>query len=337
MKHSNLFFLVLIFSATLLAGCKKEKKTITKKTALDFKIRDDQAIRLGELKIYPILNQLKNQNDTLLVFAEAVKKRGFNIRKQIQGKGVFMLNSGSWNTLYFANKSADSGVLLLGDIAQDANKTFIAQKSLVIPSKKITEGSFLEIYGSEYSQTNSISLSPLFPCPPAPLRHLLFKRNQLATNWIEKALPLLGFPIGQNLNSMEINLFSEDKDDDIEIDRTPQEDIGELEDFLQRFMPIGQDEQATGCLVTYRDTILISYVFAQANLFQKEWPYLSTSIYLNQLMGYSPAEMSTYTPFINTETSATHIHQLWQQELVLPKDNAYRGEWDQTPFYLVWF
>ncbi len=338
MNYSKLFFICLIFLASLVTSCKKENKSTTKTPNIDVKILTDKAIRKGELKIYPIINLSSAQNNDHLIFAEALKNRGFNIRRSIQGQGIYTIGQLNRNTLNFANKSNVSSLLLFGDIAQASNEIFIAQESREIPAKKITEINFISINRTGYNQTEGISLKPLFPCPPTPLRNLLHNKPQLTINWLQEALPLLGFPIQNELKTheMDLNLFEKNKIEE-QSDRIPQEHLGELEDFLQRFSPIAQDNQAIGCLVTYQDTILISYIFAQANLFKKEWPYISTSIYLNQLMGYRPTEMQSFRPFVNTETSASHIQTLWKKNRVLAKDDAYRGEWDGVPFYLVWF
>ncbi len=333
MNYPNLFF-VLIFSASILASCKKDNKSTAQKPNIDFKILTDKAIRKGELKIYPIINLSSTKNNDHLIFAEAIKEPGFNIRNNIEGNGIYSFNR--WNTLYFANKSDKPGLLFFGDIAQTANQTFIARESREIPAKRITDVEVVYFDGPNDNQIGLSSINPLFPCPPVPLRHLLHNKTYLTTNWLREALPLIDFPIRHELETHEMDLNLYEVEENLS-KRIHQEHLGELEDFLHLFSPIAADKQSTGCLVTYRDTILISYFFAQANLFQKEWPYISTSIYLNQLMGYNPTEMHGFTPFIDTETSEKHIQNLWLKDLVLPKDNAYRGNLDGVPFYLVWF
>jgi len=333
MNFSKIFFFFFIVPALVISGCKKEnKKTAKEIPSINIEIPSEQAISLGDLKIYPILGSSKSQDDNHLVFAEAIKKRGFNVRRFIDGQGIYRRAS----TLFFANKTNQPSLVLLGEISQSHSNTFIMQVSREIPAKKITEIGCIQL-SEVYDIDEQLLLSPLFPCPPTPLRDLLHHKSDQTIQWLREALPLINFSVRQDLNTiqMDLNLFG-DEDEKDEAGRIPQENIGELENFLQRFIPIG--ENATGCLVTYRDTIIVSYYFAQANLFKKEWPYISTSIYLNQLMGYHPTEMSNYTPFIDEKTATGHIQKLWQQELVLPQDDAHRGEWeDGVPFYLVWF
>lgn len=328
--------LALLFLSLLLFGCKKDKKPKATTPSIDFQISEAKAIELGDLKVYPIFSKTK-QKDTHLIFAEATKLRGFITRKKIEGRNTY---SRWWESLYFANKTNQDAAILFGDIAKKNNYFFIFQEGVELPAKKITPVNCTQLDAEYYSEHKTSPISPLFPCPPVPLRNLLHQRNYLVDSWLQQALPLLGFgrPTKLDVSEMDLTLYrNQYDDDDNDTERIPQENIGDLDIFNEHFAPIGENNAATGCLVTYRDTILISYFFAEANLFQKEWPFISTSIYLNQLVGYKPKEMSTYTPFIDIQTSRDRIQQLWHQELVLPKDNAYRGNFGDVPFYLVWF
>jgi len=339
MNPLKILLSVVLFSSFILVGCKKGKKENIDIQPIDFQVVKDKSIHHGELSIYPIISNATTTDDTQLTFAEAIKTPGFNIRSTIVGYGSTTPYSPKTDIIYFANKSQKNGLLLMGEIAEENHQIYISKESAEIPKKRITAVEFITLGRYYYAQDDLNSLTPIFPCPPTPLRDLLQNRDDRAKEWLQEALELMDYYTESEANRIEIGGVFEKKEID-EPDfsiRQPQDNLGKEEDFAQKFSPIGQNNQATGCLVTYKDTILLSYVFAQADLFQKEWSKISMSIYLNQLMGFKSTEMKNYRPFLDVKTSTDHIQKLWHKNLVLPQDHAHRGESNNQPFYLVWF
>ena len=338
MNPLKILLSVVLFSSFILVGCKKEKKVNIDIQPIDFQIVKNKAIHHGELSIYPIISNTTTTDDAQLTFAEAVKTPGFNIRSTIVGYGSIPPYSTNTDIVYFANKSQKNGLLLMGEIAEENNQIYISKESAEITKKRITDVEFITLERYHYTQDDLNSLTPIFPCPPTPLRDLIQNRDNRAKKWLLEALELMGYSTESEAYKIEIGDFEKKEIDEPDFSiRQPQDNLGEEEDFAQKFSPIGQNNQATGCLVTYKDTILLSYVFAQADLFQKEWSKISMSIYLNQLMGFKSTEMKNYRPFLDVKTSTDHIQKLWHKNLVLPQDHAHRGESNNQPFYLVWF
>ncbi len=341
MNFPNRPLLFLSLFLLLFVACNKDTKTPSDIKPMEIQIQPSQRLNWGDLHIYPITTTQTTPKAPYLIPSEALLVRGFNIKKTIDESilGFGTLQKGS---LYFANKSAKPGLILLGDLLQNTRNTIhITKEGAILPAKQITEIN-THAFSFKYSETSSRQedYSYIFPCPPIPLNYLLQDNPFKTQNWLEKALPLLNYTVNDNLDQapFDFNFFSDNhpKDKEELEERMPQQDIGDSEEFMSHFAAIPTNN-TVGCLVTYKDKIVISYLFAQANIFQKEWPNISKSIFLNQLMGYYPKEWKQLTPFEDVETSTRHLQELWSKSSVFPQDNAYRGETNNQPFYLVAF
>lgn len=338
MKYRRLIFATMALSCLSILGCNKEKKTTTDINPIDIHIEKSQAIQLGALTIYPISSQTPSSENSYLIFNEILETKGFNVKKEIAGNGTISFDYTRKGKLFYANKSEQAGCALLGDISlSQQSNYYILQDAAFFPAKKIIQVDAFSINRQGLGQNDSFRA--LFPCPPTPLRYLLQNQTFLATNWLKEGLPLLNYEVDEDyeLNSFEFNLFDDNDDEEsTNEERIEQENLGSEDHFIDYFAPIA-DNHAVGCLVTYKDSIVVSYLFAQADIFKKEWFFIQRSIYLNQLMGYNTKESSQHTPFLDTQTTEQRLEQLWTQGIVLPKDKAYLGKKENQPFYLVAF
>ena len=338
-KYNIIFILILAITSS---ACKKTKPIKKIIQPIDIQLNKNQAIQYSDLTIYPITLSNKPDDTHLLTLQELIQVKGFNPKTHIQGNGAFSNSNGPTEEFFWANKTNKEGITLLGEIIHDDNENiyFLTQGDY-LPAKKITHTSIAAI--SNYGNIHSHSTHYLFPCPPTPLKSILDNNIWEAKEWLRQAIPKIHSTYKKDEETYPVSSMQkiEDEEDNFNdsdyYERDSMENLGSLLDFIQTFEPLTQNKNTAGCLVTYKDKILISYFFDNPYIFQKEWPFLIKSFYLNQLMGHSELDLQECSIFEGTDEVQDQIEKLWIKKSVTPEDNAFRGEHEGLPYYLVLF
>lgn len=339
---------ILILLAVVSTACKKKKEDPIKDIQpIDIQSDKEQAIHYGALTIYPIRLTSDPINDISHILPEVIDKKGFNIKSDLVGNGRFSMFEDVGQQIYLANKTDQEAIYLYGDLMADAHHHLaVFMTSDLIPAKKIKESNIFTFYNFDISETDH-SKDYLFPCPTVPLKHLFSEQYWKSIRWVKKALPQLeddytdsfaADELSTKLLEEEVVVEDEDDDDsDTFNEPHPMNGLESLDDFTAHFERIGLSPNYAGCLVTYKNKVLASYLFANPKLFRKEWPYLLKSIYLNQLIGFTDDEFEGLSEFDDLPTTLRHVQDLWKKKSLKPDDQAFRGERDGEPYYLVWF